>query len=186
MVDSDKTKYNQFVSFLKAFNSYKCDRDGKVYGDVCSWNTDRALVVDTLTGLNTMAMAAVIGGKPVRNQSEWGIAQNLVEFWFQKLTSDTRCHFIVMAHAEKEVDLVSGQTKVMASTLGKALAPKLPRLFSDVVLAVKEASTFTWSTAAIGVDLKARNLEIKDGLPPSFEPIIKSWKSRGGVIQATS
>ena len=185
MVDSDKSKYNQFVSFLKVFNNFTCQRDGKSYGDVCNWNTDRALVVDTLTGINTMAMGAVVGGKPVRNQSDWGIAQNLVEFWFQKLCSDTRCHFIVMAHAEREVDMVSGQTKIMASTLGKALAPKLPRLFSDVILSVKEAATFTWSTAAIGADLKARNLEIKDGLPPSFGPIIKSWQSRGGTIQET-
>ena len=73
----------------------------------------------------------------------------------------------------------------MASTLEKALAPKLPRLFSDVILSVKEAATFSWSTAAIGADLKARNLEIKDGLPPSFGPIIKSWQSRGGTIQET-
>jgi len=184
MVDSDKSKYNQFVSFLKVFNNYTCQREGKTYGDVCSWGTDRALVVDTLTGINTMAMGAVVGGKPVRNQSDWGIAQNLVEAWFQKLCSDTRCHFIVMAHAEREVDMVSGQTKVMASTLGKALAPKLPRLFSDVVLAVKDADKFSWSTAATGVDLKARNLEIKDNLPPDFGPIIASWKKRGGTIEA--
>ena len=181
--DPNKSKFTQFEDLLRALNNYKCERDGKTYGDVCLWNTDRALVVDSLTGVNIMAMALAVGGKPVRSQADWGIAQNIIENLVQKLCTDTRCHMVLMAHAEREVDEVLGGSKVMASTLGKKLAPKLPRFFSDVVLAVKEGTVFSWSTAAVKKKIKARNLPISDNLKPDFGPIITSWKSKGGTLQ---
>jgi len=70
----------------------------------------------------------------------------------------------------------------MASTLGRKLAPKLPRFFSDVVYADKTGSKFTWSTMALGADLKARNLPTADGLAPDFGPIIAKWKTQGGTV----
>ena len=37
-------------------NDFTCDRCGESFGDVSTWNTDRAIVVDSLSGLNIMAM----------------------------------------------------------------------------------------------------------------------------------
>jgi hypothetical protein len=129
-----------------------------------------------------MAMNLVVGSKPVKSQADWGVAQDNLERLIQKLCIDTQCHFILIAHAEREVDEVAGGSKIMAATLGKKLAPRLPRFFSDVVLADRQGTKFTWSTAVAGADLKARNLPVADGLAPSFSQIIASWKSRGGVI----
>jgi hypothetical protein len=55
----------------------------------------------------------------------------------------------MISHIEREIDEVLGGSKVMASTLGRKLAPKLPRYFSDVILAEKTGAKFSWSTAAI-------------------------------------
>jgi hypothetical protein len=71
----------------------------------------------------------------------------------------------------------------MAATLGRKLAPVLPRFFSDVILSERQGTKFTWSTASVGADLKARNLPVADGLPPDFGAIIASWKKQGGVIE---
>lgn len=184
MGDMNKKQYGQFIDVLKSLNNYTCDRDGKTYGDVCSWGTDRCLVVDSMSGLNIMAMNLVVGSKPVKSMADWGVAMDNLERLVQKLCVDTRCNFVMIAHTERETDEVMGGSKIMASTLGKKLGPKLPRFFSDVVLAVKEGDKFSWSTAAMGADLKARNLPIKDGLPPSFQQIVESWKRNGGVIEA--
>lgn len=183
--DPNRSQYAQFVEFYECCNNFKCDRDGRSYGDVAKWNTDRALVVDGLTGLSTMAMKLQTGGKPVSSQADWQIGMGNVQNAVTKLCTDTICSFILIAHAERETDEVLGGTKIMASTLGKKLAPKLPLFFSDVILAVKEGAMFTWSTAALSADLKARNLPIKDGLPPSFVPIFESWRKRGGLIHPT-
>lgn len=182
MVDPNRTQYNQFVDLLRSLNNFKCDRDGVVYGDVCTWGTDRAIVIDGLTGLGAMSMGLVVGGKPVRHQGDWGIAMQHVENLVQKLCTDTQCHFILIGHTERETDEVMGGSRIMAATLGRKLAPKLPRFFSDVILADKTGSKFTWSTAAAGADLKARNLPIADGLSPDFGQIIKNWQKQGGVI----
>jgi len=184
LTDINKRGYGQFIDLLRALNNFKCDRDGKEYGDVCKWGTDRAIVLDSLSGVNIMAMNLVVGSKPVKHQGDWGVAMDNLERLIQKLCTDTQSTFVLIAHAEREVDEVMGGSKIMAATLGRKLAPRLPRFFSDVVLADKQGAKFTWSTAAVGADLKARNLPIADGLVPDFGPIIESWQRSGGTITA--
>lgn len=70
----------------------------------------------------------------------------------------------------------------MVSTLGKALAPKLPPMFSDVILTERSGSNFTWNTGSAMADVKTRNLPIAEKLPADFGQIIKKWQSRGGVL----
>lgn len=182
--DPNRNKDNRFIAMVTALNGFVDDRTGKDFGKVSSWGTDRALVIDSLTGLGTAVMSAVIGSKPVKTQSEWGQAQDQLEGVINWACTSTRCHFILIAHAEREIDEVGGGSNIMASTLGRKLAPKLPRFFSDVVLAQRIGKEFKWSTAAAGADLKARNLPVADGLTPSFVQIIESWKRRGGIIES--
>jgi hypothetical protein len=182
MIDPKRGQYNQFVQLLKSLNAFECDRNGIAYGDVCTWGTDRAIVIDGLTGVGIMAMGLVVGGKPVRHQGDWGVAMQLVENLIQKLCTDTQCHLVVIAHTERETDEVMGGSRIMAATLGRKLAPKLPRFFSDVIMADKQGTKFSWSTAAAGADLKARNLPVADGLSPDFGQVITNWKKQGGRI----
>lgn len=184
MIDPQRTQYDQFVDLLTSLNNFRCDRTGESFGDCCKWGTDRAVVVDSLTGAGIMAMGLVVGGKPVRHPGDWGMAMQFVENLFTKLCTATQCHFILMAHTERETDenSLQGGSRIMVATLGKKLAPKMPRFFSDVVLAEKTGPKYTWSTATVGAELKARNLPDATGLAPDFGPIIESWKKQGGVI----
>lgn len=182
MTDPNKSKYNQFIGLLKALSDFTDDRTGKKYGAVNTWSPARALVIDGLTGLNSAAMQLVIGGKAVRSQSDWGIAQDQVEKILRMLCDACACHFVLIAHVEREQDPISGGVKLMPSTLGKALAPKISAMFSDVILATRQGDKWTWDTANPMADLKTRNLPVKADNAPDFRPIIEKWKSRGGVI----
>lgn len=184
MVDPNKAQYNQMISFLRGLHDFKDQRTGTLYGDVTKWGPDKCLVVDALTGINTAAISLVCGTKPVKSPGDWGVAMDQVERLIKKLTG-CRCHFVLIAHIERETDEVMGGTKVTVGTLGRKLAPKLPPMFSDVILAVREGTKFTWSTANSLADLKARNLPYRDGMPPDFRPIIAKWESRGGRRTAT-
>ena len=182
MVDPDKQKHNQFVSLLKALNNFKDDRTGKEYGAVNTWGTGRALAIDGMTGLCRCAMSLVVGGKSVRSQSDWGIAQDTVEKLIRMLCDSCRCHFVLISHVERETDLVLGGVKLMPSSLGKALPPKLPPMFSDCILTVREGSSWKWDTASALADVKTRNLPISANNLPDFGQIIKKWQARGGVL----
>jgi len=178
MQDPNRSKHNQFITLLTALSDFPDDRTGKKFGSADGWGTDRALVVDSLTGLNRAAMSLVIGNKPVRNQADWGIAQDQVEKILRMLCDNCKCHFILLAHVERETDAVLGGVKIMVSTLGKALAPKIPAMFSDVILTVREGTKWSWDTASSLADVKTRNLTVSAGQQPSFTPIIAKWKSR--------
>lgn len=174
--DINKRNYTEFIDVLTSLSNFKCDRTGESFGSVDSWGPDKVLVVDSLTGLSLMAMNLVTGSKPVKSMADWGVAIDNLERLIVKLCVDTKCHFVLLAHLEREVDEVTGGTSLMASTLGRKLAPKLPRFFSDVIQAKRNVDKFVWSTAASNVDLKARNLPISDNLEPSFKAILASWK----------
>lgn len=178
MVDPNKSKYNQFVQLLRVLSNFKDDRTGETFGAVDSWTSERALVIDGLTGLGNIAMSLVVGGKAVKNQSDWGIAQGQVETILRQLCDGCKCHLVVLAHIEREVDQVLGGTKIMVSSLGRALAPKIPPMFSDVILAARSGTTWTWDTASALADVKTRNLPIKADNPQNFAPIISKWRAR--------
>lgn len=181
--DPNRSKYNQFESFLRTFNDVT-DDSGRKYGSIDKWGTDRVLAIDGLTGLCEAAMRTVIGGKADRDQKDWGLAQNLVEFVLRRLTVDCKCHVVLLAHVERETDPVTMSTKLMVSALGRALAPKLPAMFSDVILATRNIDKWYWDTANPMADLKTRNLPISDKIAPDFGQILSKWLSRGGVISS--
>lgn len=176
--DMNRDKYNQFIGLLKCLSNFVDQRTGEAFGPVDSWPASRVVVIDGLTGICTAAMSLVIGGKPVRSQSDWGIAQSQVENLIRKLCNDCKCHFVLIAHVERETDQVLGGVKIMASALGKALAPKLPPMFSDVVLCVREGTNWKWDTASAIADVKTRSLPYAGNNPPDFRPVVEKWVQR--------
>lgn len=180
MQDPKRHAHNQFVTLLRALANFKDDRTGKELGPVDKWGPNRCLAIDSLTGLNPLAMSLVIGNKPLKDQRDWGVAQDQLIKLIRQLCDGTKCHFVLIAHVEREVDQVQGGVKITVATLGKALAPEIPSRFSDVVLTVRNGTEFSWSTANPQADLKARNLPIADGIKPGFGQIFTKWQSRGG------
>lgn len=178
MADPNRGKHNQFLELLSALNNFPDDRSGQKFGPVNEWDTTRVLVIDGLAGINKAAMSLVIGGKPVKNQSDWGIAQDQVEKILRMICDSCPCHFVLLAHVERETDAILGGVKLMVSTLGKALAPKIPAMFSDVILSTRQGSKFTWDTANVQADLKTRNLPIKGDIVPEFKQIVEKWRAR--------
>lgn len=181
MSDPNKSKHNQFVSLLEALNNFPDDRTGEKFGPVNSWDQSRVLVIDGATGISQCAMALVVGGKAVRNQSDWGIAQDQVEKLIRMLCDNCACHFVLLAHVERETDAILGGVKLMVSTLGKALAPKLPAMFSDVILSERQGDKWSWNTASTMADIKTRNLPIQATNPSDFKNIFDKWVSRNSV-----
>lgn len=181
MQDPNRSKHNQFVSLLECLNDFKDDRTGKSYGPVDKWGPDKALAIDGMTGVGRCAMALVIGGKPVRSQSDWGIAQDQVEKLLRMICDGTRCHFILLGHVERETDMVLGGVKITISTLGRALAPKIAPMFSDVIFCVRDGAKWMWDTSNSQADVKTRNLPIKSDNAADFRPVITKWKQRAGV-----
>lgn len=178
MADINKRQYHEFIDLLQCLSNFTDDRTGQQFGAVDTWGNNRALVIDSLSGLNIMAMNLVTGSKPVKSMADWGVAMDNLERLITKLTVDVPCTVVMTAHLEREQDEVTGGVQLMASTLGKKLAPRLPRFFSDVIHCKRDGAAFSWSTASMNVDLKARNVAISDKLPASFVPLLKNWKER--------
>lgn len=181
MSATNKQDYNQLMELITACNNFPDDRTGDRYGDVSTWDTSRALVIDSLSGINIMAQKMLIGGKPTMAPGEWGVSMNMINDLITGFTMRTRCHFVLTAHVEQELDEVGGGRRIMVSTLGRKLAPVIPRFFDDVVYTWTEEQTFYWSNIHANVEAKRRILEFGDKHPPDFAPLIDRWRHATGA-----
>lgn len=179
--DGARSKYNQLEQFLRNFSNVVTDAGVKL-GPIDGWGPNMALVVDGLTGLGDAAKKAVVGGKFDMDQKDWGLAQNMVEGTIRRLCDNCRCHFVLLAHIEREPDPLGGTSKITVSAPGAKLAPKIPAMFSDVALTVRLGKEFWWDTANPLADLKIRNLPLDAKIIPTFKQIITKWQGRGGVL----
>lgn len=175
MVDNNKSKYGQIIDVLTAMQDFKDDRTGAKYGPVEKWGPEKVLVIDSLSGLSLMAMHLVIGGKPGTHEGEWGIAMGQIEKLINAMCLSVPTNFVLMSHIERETSAIDLAPRLMASTLGKKLAPKLPRYFDEVIVAYREVDKFFWSTLYPNAETKTRVLGIRHGMQPSFEPIVKAF-----------
>lgn len=170
---ANASDYMQFIHVLNLCEDYKCERCHTSFGAVDQWGDDWVLACDGLSGLSIMSMDLVVGAKPIKTQPEWGVAMDNLERLVGKWCYDTKCSFILIAHAEKEVNEVSGAMTIMAGTLGRKLAPKLPKFFDEVLLSRREGGNFYWSTVEPQADLKTRVLGWSDRIEPNYH---KLWK----------
>jgi hypothetical protein len=178
-----KSQHGQILEVLRTLGNFTSDRDGKQYGAVDSWGTDRAICIDTLSGLSIMAMDAVVGAKPVKNPGDWNIAMTTIETLMNKLVTDCKCWVVVNAHLEQEKDELTGGVKLMASTLGRKLAPKVPRFFTDVIESYTEEQKFLWRTFSGDTDLKAHHLPIfTKGILQDYGLLVRSYRELMEVL----
>jgi hypothetical protein len=172
----------QIIKLLATLEDFRDDRTGESFGPVEAWPATHALVIDSLSGINLMAMDVTIGNKVTAHQGEWGVAMGLIDKLVLNLTSNLRCFFVLTAHLERETDELTQGSKMMPATLGRKLAPRLPRFFSEVVMAYREGKEYFWSTAQTGVVLKHRALPLGAKLEPSFGPIVQAHHRRLGAV----
>lgn len=91
-----------------------------------------------------------------------------------------KCLAVITGHLEKEPDEMTGGITLQAATLGQKLAPRIARFFSDIIMAKREGTKWSWSTTAFGADLKARNVGWSENIDPTFVPIVAKWHKRIG------
>ena len=177
-----KEKMTQYPALIHSMENFRDEYHNRDFGDVTNWSDDRVLVLDSLSGLSLIAMQCTVGFKPSPHQGEWGIAMNAVENLVFKLSSDCKCYFVLTSHIEKEPDEITGMAKVTVSTLGRKLAPKIPRFFSEVIRSRKDGTgKFLWATQDSEADLKNRALPSGSNLPQDFGPVVDAHRRRAQI-----
>lgn len=109
------------------------------FGSIATWDNSIILVVDGLSRVCDFAMNfqlsmnARLGQTP--QQSDWFLAQGMVERFVKLLTSDDiKCHLVLICHIAF-IETEAGPTKGFPQTIGKALSPKIAQSFNQVLMA---------------------------------------------------
>lgn len=178
----NKQKYQQFIEVMSVCNNFVCDRTGIALGDVTAFPSTWAFVIDGLSGLNTIVQHYSIGIKPFLELRDYSLIQNQLLNFISVLTNDTKCLFVLTAHVALETDETTNLQVLTMDTIGRKLAPKLGRFFSDIILTERVSKagkvTWRWVTHDNRVQLKTRNLPFSSDLPANFTQLYQSWLSK--------
>lgn len=178
--DPNRGDNNAFWKILSSCAEPVSDRDGRKFPPVDKWDSDMIFCIDGLTELSNAAMKMQIGNKPTAAPSDYGVAQNNLMNFLRLLTQGSRYTFVLIAHVQRSKNEVTGGETLQVNTVGQAICGEIPPMFSDVIYTVREGATFTWDTAAYGVDTKTRSLGYRRAIKPDFGQIMDLWKQRGG------
>lgn len=124
----------------KAMNLLAHWKDGETdLGPVITWGPQDVLVIDSLTSISKAAMNYVLlmngrlGQQPY--QSDWGVAQQLVEPFLQMLYDEhIKCNVIVICHITY-IGEDNGPQRGYPASLGKALPPRVGQYFNTMLMA---------------------------------------------------
>ena len=178
----EKDKHLQYLDMLNCMANFT-DQHGKEHGPIDNFDNTWMVAIDSLSGVNDMVQQLHVGLKPSLHQGEWQVTMNTEAVFMKQLVASTQCFTCLTGHVEKEMDEILGKPQYMVGLLGKRLAPKLPRVFSDIILQCKDDNKFMWSTVRKDYSgLKARNLPLRDDLPPDFGQIVEKWLSRQKLV----
>jgi len=182
-IDPSRGKNNPWTQLLMDMKDFPCDRTGKRYGNIGEWNTDRILVIDSLTEVSVACFKAMLGNKLTASPPEYLVSQNNLLNWLRMMTQGLQCTFVLTAHVQKINDEITGRMTLMTKTMiGKAISDDIPQLFSEAIYTRREGNEFYWSTATSGVDTKTRYLPLSEKIKPDFSLIMDEWQKRSDKI----
>lgn len=173
MTDPGKRQYVQFMEVFNSCADFICDVCKQSFGDISEWTEDRAICLDGLTSLSTVAMHAVVGGKPIRSFPEYGACMEFIEAFFKLYWGNTRCTSVCLAHIDREKNPTSGMSTVTVHTWGQKLAPRLVKIPDEVIIAQHENGRYSWSTVDSDIVLKRRRLPESASLQPTFAQLFR-------------
>jgi hypothetical protein len=158
------------------------DQNGRDWGNIGDWGTGVCFVLDSISGLTRAIWQNTTGRRALLDKPDYMLAQTQLEN-FLAVFCALRCHVLVTAHAEKEIDQLHGGMRVTPVLPGKALAGKVGRDFDEVLLAQRKGVKFDWTNVEEGALGKKRYLPYAAGQAPAFGPLIEAWKKAGGLIE---
>ena len=181
MVDPDRAKNNPYEKILQVLSKFTDDRTGKDCGNIGDWDASAILAIDSLSELGNACMKMVIGSKPTASQPDYGVAQNNFINLLRYLTQGFPPTLVMTGHVQRQVDEITGTTKLMTRAIGKALGDDIPPLFSEVIGTVRDGANWYWDTANSSLDTKTRYLPIASKITPDLGQIMDKWAKRGTV-----
>lgn len=180
--------YPQFQNVLGACNNLVDDRTGEQLGPVFKFPQNWCLWYESISALSEIARNCAIGDKPFMELRDYQVVQTMCRKFLNHLVFSTKCLFVATAHLEREHNENTGLSELMVSTVGRKLAPILPRFFSDVIITgrVDQPGTpkFTWATQVPGARTKTRNLPWAAELQPDFRPLVENFRKRQAAKEA--
>lgn len=143
------------------------------------WGPKSVLVIDSLTNMGKAAFNwAKAMNASYKDQKLWySAAQNALEDVIALVTAEAfNANVIIISHIQSQ-DQADGSTKSFATSIGKALGPKLPRFFNNMILTESKGAGASLKRTIQTVPTIA--IDLKNSAPAKVQP---SYPIETGIL----
>ncbi len=183
----NRGNYPQFDHLLGSCSDFTDERTNQSLGPVFKFPQNWCFWFESISALSEVAKNCAIGDKPFMEPRDYQMVQFPIMKFLHHLVFGTKCLFVATAHLERETNPNNNFQELQVSTVGRAIGPKIPRFFSDVIVTDRVdtpgmngavTSKFTWATVKPGVRTKTRNLSWATELKADFVPLLNRFRER--------
>ncbi len=143
-VDNNRKNYDRYLKILKGMKNFVSD-NGENLGCVDDWDDSYILAIDSMTIICHAIQESVVGGSTFASQPAWFRMQKLLTQLLRHLTEDLECHVILLGHAVRNTNQITGAERIYPSSLGQALNDIIPSMFTEVIYSYKQGKDYFWS-----------------------------------------
>lgn len=128
--------------FMKTLGGWK--EGEQPLGNFSTWGPQDVIVVDSLTFASdrcfddALQLGGRLNGQRAQIQDYGAAIDNLQSMLEMLYSSACKCNVVMTAHLQFMGDDLTGARKGYPNVIGQKLAPKIPRLFNNMILAEKK------------------------------------------------
>lgn len=168
----ERKKFAQFLNVQKSLVNFVgidfATKEPMDLGNIGSWDSNTVFAVDGISAVTRALFAETTGDRIAVNRNDYGTVQKRLETFTTSVLTSTKASVIMLGHAKRAADEVTGVENITPDLPGIALSSSYGQHYTDSIYADRNGNNFYWVGFRNGVLTSPRSLPAKDRLVPDF------------------
>lgn len=168
----ERKKFAQFLNVQKSLINFVgidfATKEPMDLGNIGSWDSNTVFAVDGISAVTRALFAETTGDRIAVNRNDYGTVQKRLETFTTSVLTSTKASVIMLGHAKRAADEVTGIENITPDLPGIALSSSYGQHYTDSIYADRNGNNFYWVGYRNGVLTSPRSLPAKDRLAPDF------------------
>jgi hypothetical protein len=168
----ERKKFAQFLNVQKSLINFVgidfATKEPMDLGNIGSWDSNTVFAVDGISAVTRALFAETTGDRIAVNRNDYGTVQKRLETFTTSVLTSTKASVIMLGHAKRAADEVTGVENITPDLPGIALSSSYGQHYTDSIYADRNGNNFYWVGYRNGVLTSPRSLPAKDRLAPDF------------------
>jgi hypothetical protein len=142
----ERKKFAQFLNVQKSLINFVgidfATKEPMDLGNIGSWDSNTVFAVDGISAVTRALFAETTGDRIAVNRNDYGTVQKRLETFTTSVLTSTKASVIMLGHAKRAADEVTGVENITPDLPGIALSSSYGQHYTDSIYADRNGNNF--------------------------------------------